>query len=81
MPMTADAGRESRLVAGRYALTEVLGRGGMGIVWLADDKVLERQVALKEITFPIDLTAEERAVLSSGRCARPGPPPASTIRA
>jgi serine/threonine protein kinase len=60
--MNADAGRE-RVVAGRYALTSVLGRGGMGTVWLATDQVLERQVALKEITFSIDLSDAERDIL------------------
>jgi len=61
--MSADTGRSNRVVAGRYALTDVLGRGGMGTVWLATDQVLERQVALKEITFSVDLSDEERQVL------------------
>jgi serine/threonine protein kinase len=61
--MNADTDPQTRLVAGRYALGGVLGRGGMGTVWLATDRVLERRVALKEITFPVDLTGEERAVL------------------
>jgi serine/threonine protein kinase len=61
--MSADTGRGNRVVAGRYALTDVLGRGGMGTVWLATDRVLERQVALKEVTFSIDLTDEERDIL------------------
>jgi serine/threonine protein kinase len=51
------------VVAGRYALVDVLGRGGMGVVWLATDQLLERQVALKEITYPIALGEDERAVL------------------
>jgi eukaryotic-like serine/threonine-protein kinase len=61
--MSADPGRGDRVVAGRYALTDVLGRGGMGTVWLATDQVLERKVALKEVTFSIDLTEEERTTL------------------
>jgi serine/threonine protein kinase len=51
------------VVAGRYTLTDVLGRGGMGTVWLATDQVLGRQVAVKELTFSVELTDEERTIL------------------
>ena len=61
--MVADNRRADRVVAGRYALNDVLGRGGMGTVWLATDRVLERQVALKEVTFSVELSDEERGIL------------------
>ncbi|MGY1603528.1 serine/threonine-protein kinase [Geodermatophilus sp. SYSU D00815] len=61
--MSAGAVPGERLLAGRYALTDVLGRGGMGVVWRATDRVLHREVAIKELTFSVGLTEEERRVL------------------
>ena len=51
------------VVAGRYRLMSALGNGGMGTVWLAADDLLSRQVAVKEVSPPADMTEHEREVL------------------
>src|SRR5690606_36963794 len=68
------------IVGGRYRLVRTIGRGGMGTVWQAYDEVLGRDVAVKEVLPPPDLTGPERETFTvrtfrearaAGRVAHP----------
>ncbi|MEU3306012.1 serine/threonine-protein kinase [Nocardiopsis sp. NPDC055551] len=49
-----------RLLKGRYQLTSEIARGGVGTVWRATDLVIKREVAVKELRLPADLSRSER---------------------
>lgn len=50
----------TRLIGGRYVVLAELGRGGMGVVWRAEDRVMGRHVAVKELHLPDGLGPEDR---------------------
>lgn len=54
---------QPHVIGDRYRVIRPLGKGGMGTVWLCEDPVLQRQVALKQITAGagIDGKSIERA--------------------
>lgn len=62
------------LVADRYRLVRAIGRGAVGEVWLADDLVLSRQVAIKRLVANpaagFDSDAIERIVREARVAAR-----------
>ncbi|WP_237291732.1 outer membrane protein assembly factor BamB family protein [Streptomyces sp. Sge12] len=65
-----------RVIAGRYELQQLLGRGGMGEVWVARDGVMQRLVAVKLLQAHLGTTEGEelffREARTAGTLSHPG---------
>ena len=66
--------RLQRIVEGKYKIERMVGKGGMGAVFLAQDLTLDREVAIK--VLPPDISQDPK--VSSGSSRKPRPRPSST---
>ncbi len=59
--------QEGQIIANKYRIKEVVGRGGMGVVYKAEDIILKRCVALKFLRseFLVDPEAKSRFLLEA----------------
>ncbi len=53
-------GRLQRIVEGKYLLKRMVGKGGMGAVFLAQDLALDREVAIK--VLPPDISSDPKVI-------------------
>jgi serine/threonine protein kinase len=80
--MSASVAPAERLPqqVGKYEVLDILGRGGMGIVYLGYDRVIDRRIAIKAIRKDILAAADsqevmarfQREAMAAGRLAHPG---------
>lgn len=75
----ADSKKSSQAQLGRYRVIDEVGRGAMGIVYRAQDPVLDRPLAIKTIFIPTDEDDRQeyearfkQEARAAGRLAHPG---------
>ena len=66
---TSDAGASHPATIGRYEVVRLVGRGGMGEVFLARDPVLDREVAVKLIHGDLEGPKSRERLLREARAA------------
>ena len=64
-----DGLRRGDTLAGRYELMRPAGKGGMGAVWMARDRVLDVAVAIKVIRRDARVSGAEARLLTEARAA------------
>jgi len=73
IPMNGERIPARIMIAGKlvshYRVIEKIGQGGLGVVYLAEDTILNRRVALKFLTRPVETSAGRKRILDEARVA------------